>query len=94
MIEAIVISIIVGLAAVHAAFRLLPKPVQQKMRDGMAVGFNKIGLYSVAQRLVAVPQAADKACGSGCDGCGTQAVGDELKTDGGAKVVQFHPRLR
>ncbi len=94
MSEAIVISIIVGLAAVHVAFRLLPKQGQQKLRVAMAAGFNKIGLYSVAQRLVVIPQAADKACGSGCDGCGTQAVGDELKTDGGAKVVQFHPRLR
>lgn len=94
MIEAIVISFIVGFAAAHVAFRLSPKPVQQKMRDGMAAGLNKMGLHAMAKRFVAIPQTADKACGSGCDGCGTPATGDELKVDSVAKVVQFHPRLR
>jgi hypothetical protein len=93
MVEAIVILFIVGFAALHVAFKLSSKPVQQKMRSVMATGFNKIGLYSVAQRFVAIPPLGDKACGSGCNGCGTEAAGDELKVDGSAKVVQFHPRL-
>ena len=94
MIEAIVISFIVGLAAVHVAFRLSPKLVQRKIRDASAAWLSKLGLHAIAQSLLATPHAADKACGSGCDGCGSQAVGDELKVDGGAKVMQFHQRLR
>jgi hypothetical protein len=94
MIEAIVISFIVGFAALHVAFRLLPKQVQQKMLVMSAAWLNKLGLHAMTQRLLATPRVADKACGSGCDACGTEAAGDELKTDGGAKVVQFHPRLR
>jgi hypothetical protein len=94
MIEAIVISFMVGLAALHVAFKLSPKLVQRKMYDVMAIGLNKIGFDAMAQRLLATPHAVDKACGSGCDGCGTEAAGDELKTDGGAKVVHFHPRFR
>jgi hypothetical protein len=94
MIEAIVISFIVGLAALHVAFRLLPKPGQQKMRVVSAAWLNKLGLHAMAQRLLATPRVADKACGSGCDGCGTEAAGGELKVDGSAKVVQFYPRLR
>ena len=94
MIEAIVISFIVGFAALHVAFKLLPKPGQQKMRVVSAAGLNKLGLHAMARRLLATPRGTDKACGSGCDGCGTEAVGDELKTDGGAKVVHFYPRLR
>jgi hypothetical protein len=94
MIEAIVISFMVGFAALHVAFRLLPKLVQQKMRIVSATWLIKLGLHAMAQRLLATPHAVDKACGSGCDGCGTEAAGDELKTDGGAKVVHFHPRLK
>jgi hypothetical protein len=94
MIEAIVISFIVGLAAAHVAFRLSPKLVQRKVRDVMAAGLNKIGLHTMAKHFVAVPHAADEACGSGCDACGAEVAGDELKTNIGAKVVQFHPRLR
>jgi hypothetical protein len=95
MIEAVVISFIVGLAALHVAFRLLPKLVQQKMYDVMAICLNKIGLDAMAQRLLLKPRTENKACGSGCAGCGAQAVtSDELKLNGSAKVVQFHPRLR
>lgn len=94
MIEAIVISFIVAFAALHVALRLLPKLVQQKLRGAMATVLNKIGLHAMAKRFVAIPQAAGTACGSGCHGCGTEAAGDELKTNGGAKVVHFHPRLR
>jgi hypothetical protein len=94
MIEAIVISFMVGLAALHIAFRLLPKLVQRRMYDVMAIGLNKIGFDAMAQRLLLKLRAENKACGSGCDGCGTEAAGDELKTDGGAKVVHFHPRFR
>jgi hypothetical protein len=94
MIEAIVISFMVGFAALHIAFKLSPKLVQQKLRGAMAAGLNKIGLHAITKRFVVTPQAADKACGSGCDGCGTEAAGDELKTDSRAKVVQFYPRLR
>jgi hypothetical protein len=94
MIEAIVISFIVGFAALDILFRLLPKLVQQKMRVASAAWLNKLGLHAMAQRLLATPREVDKACGSGCDGCGTEAAGDELKTDSRAKVVQFHSRLR
>ncbi len=94
MIEAIVISLIVGFAAMHVAFRLSPKLVQRKMRDVLAASLNKIGLHTIAHRFAAVTQARDKVCGSGCDACGTQtAAGDDVKV-GGAKVLQFHPRLR
>jgi hypothetical protein len=98
MIEAIVTSLIVAFAAMHVTFRLSPKLVQQKLHGVMAAGLSKIGLDSVAQRLVSVRQVEDKACGSGCGGCGAQTTtGDEIKADGGVKVVQvvqFHPRLR
>jgi hypothetical protein len=95
MIESVAISLIVGLAALHVALRLLPKRVQQKLRGAMAAGLNKIGLHATAKRFIAIPQATGKACGSGCDACGTQPVpSDELKLNGSAKVVQFHPRLR
>lgn len=97
MIEGIVISFIVGFAALHVAFRLLPKLAQQKLRGATAAGLNNIGQHAMANRFVATlqaTQATDKACGSGCDGCGTQAAGDETKTDGDSKVVQFHPRFR
>jgi hypothetical protein len=94
MIEAIVISFIVGFAALHVAFRLSPNSGQQKMRVVSAAWLNKLGLHAMAQRLLATPRVADKACGGGCDGCGTEAAGDELKTDGGAKVVHFHSRFR
>jgi hypothetical protein len=94
MTEAIVIAVIVGFAALHVAFRLLPKPGQQKMRVVSAAWLNKLGLHAMAQRLLATSRVADKACGSGCDGCGTQVAGDELKVDTGTKVVQFHSRVR
>jgi NO-binding membrane sensor protein with MHYT domain len=95
MIEAIVISFIVGFAALHVVFRLSPTPAQRKVRDVMAAGLNKIGLDLMAQRLVASPQVADKACGSGCDGCGIHATtDDEMKVKDSAKVMQFHQRLR
>jgi NO-binding membrane sensor protein with MHYT domain len=94
MIEAIVILFIVGFAALHVAFELSPKLVQQKLRGAMAAGLNKIGLHAMAMRFVAIPDAADKACGSGCDACGTEGARDELKTDSGAKVMHFHQRLR
>lgn len=94
MIEPIVISFIVGFAALHVAHRLLPKLVQQKVRVVSAAWLNKLGLHAMAQRLLATPRGTDKACGSGCDGCGTEAAGNALKTEGSAKVVQFHPRLR
>jgi len=94
MIEAMVILFIVGFAALHVAFRLSPKPAQREIRDVSAVWVNRLGLHALAQRLLAAPRVADKACGSGCDGCETEVAGDELKVDGGAKVVQFHPRLR
>lgn len=94
MIEEIVILFIVGFAAVHVAFKLLPKPGQQKMRVVSAAWLNKLGLHAIAQSLLATPYAVVMACGSGCDGCGTEAAGDELKTDDGAKVVHFHPRFR
>jgi hypothetical protein len=94
MIEAIVISLVVGLAAAHVAFRLSPKLTQRKMRDFIVMGLSKFGFHALAQRLLLIPRTENKACGSGCDGCGTQAGGDELKVDGGEKVVQFHPRLR
>lgn len=94
MIEAIVISFIVGLAALHVAFRLSSKPIQRKMRDVIVVGLSKFGFHVLAQRLLLIPRTENKACGSSCDGCGAQAAGDELKIDGGEKVVQFHPRLR
>jgi hypothetical protein len=98
MLEALVISLMVGVAAAHVAFKLAPKPTQQKFRGVMAASLNKIGLAKVAQRLVNIPQASDKACGSGCNRCGAEApagreVKDQVK-DGGAKVVQFHPRIR
>jgi hypothetical protein len=94
MIEAIVISFIVGFAALHVAFRLLPKPGQQKMRVVSAAWLNKLGLHAMAQRLLASSHLADKACGSGCNGCGTQAAaGNEVK-GGGAKVVQFYAHLK
>jgi hypothetical protein len=91
MIEATIILFIVGFAALHIAFKFSPKPAQQKFRIVIAAGLNKIGLDSVAQRLVAV---GNGACGSGCDGCGTHATGNELKIDSGAKVVRFYPRIK
>jgi hypothetical protein len=94
MIEAIVISFMVGLAALHVAFKLSPKPAQRKIRAASAAWLSKLGLHAIAKRLLTTLRAADKACGSGCDGCGSQAVGDGLKADGGAKVVHFHPRFR
>jgi hypothetical protein len=94
MIEAIVISFIVGFAVLHVMFRLLPKPAQQKLRSAVVAGLNKIGLDLVAQPLVAIPQAGDKTCRRGCDECGMQAANDKLKVDRGAKVVQFYPRFR
>lgn len=98
MLEALVISLMVGVAAAHVAFKLAPKPAQQKFRVVMAASLNKIGFAKVAQRLVNIPQASDKACGSGCSGCGAEAsTGREVKDavkGGGAKVVQFHPRVR
>ena len=97
MLEVLVISLMVGAAAVHIGFKLSPKPAQQIFRVAMAAGLNKIGLGKAAQRVI-VTQAADKACGSGCDGCGAEAVAGDEMTDGGAKVVQkvvhFYPRSR
>ncbi len=101
MLEVLVISLMVGAAAIHVAFKLAPKPAQQIFRAVMAAGLNKIGLAKAAQRVI-VAQAADKACGSGCDGCGTEAVAGAEMTDDGARVVQkvvqkvvhFYPRNR
>jgi hypothetical protein len=95
MIEAIVISSIVGFAALHVAFRLLPKLAQRKICDVIVVELNKLGLHAMTQRLLATSPVADKACGSGCDGCGAQTVGgDELKLNGSAQVMRFYPRLK
>ncbi len=95
MIEAIVISFIVGLAALHVAFKLSPKPVQRKMRDVVMAGLNKIGLHAMAHSMDSIRQSADKACASGCDGCGIDAAkGSESNAKGVAKVVRFYPRAR
>ncbi len=88
------ILFIVGFAALHVAFRLSPNPVRQKLRGVIAAGLNKIGLKAMAQRLGALRQVGDSACGSCCDECGSQTADDELTVDTGTKVVQFHPRLR
>jgi hypothetical protein len=89
MIEAIVVLLIVVFAALHVAFKLSPIPVQQKLYNAYVMGFNKVGLHAVAQRLSLKPQNENKACDSGCDGCGTQTVAESK-----VEVVQFHPRLR
>ncbi len=97
MFEVLIVSLLVAVAAMHVAFKLAPKPAQQKFRVVMATGLNKIGLVLLAQRVATIPKAADKSCGSGCDGCGAEAVSGAAKNaekEGASKVVHFHPRTR
>jgi hypothetical protein len=92
MIEWILISIIITFAALHLVLKLLPITIEQKLRVTMAAGLRKIGFHSAATGLVSAKQATSQGCRSGCERCGIKAVGHESRLDGGAKVIQFHPR--
>ncbi len=97
MFEALIISLLVSAAAVHVGYKLAPKLAQQKVRVMLAAGLNKIGLTALAKRMATFPQTSDKACGSGCGGCGADVAPGGAKDaaqEGGAKVVRFHPRVR
>ena len=76
VIQAVIITAIVGFCAVQMLRKMLPKLSHDLQVKG-AQTLNRAGLTSIAQKLEPV-EAKDSGCGSGCGSCKGCAL-SELK---------------
>ena len=67
--QAIAVGLIVAVAAVHAAWRLMPSAMRARWAARVARGVRRFGVSAVDARRVEKKLASRGACGS-CDDCG------------------------
>ena len=97
IIQALVITVVVLLAAVTAFRKLLPKTAS-RMQARLSASLNAPGHGAAVRRLGVrmQPKAATGSCGDGCGTCGScgpEPLG-KLASDPSVQPLHFRPRSR